>query len=499
MTGDGPGGVGEGAQDHSAEGKALRGVPWTLAAFTLSRGLQLVGTLIIARLVAPSEIGVVLTGLVVIGALNLLSDNGLSITLVVRDRIDERLVGTVFTMMLGIAVCGAVAAAALAGPISTVFGEPELADVLPLLALTVITSTISWLLTNLLQREMLWRARFAGQFALAVGYVVVAVPAAALGAGIWSLVIGQIAAGVLATAVLWRAYPKPFRPQFHRREARIAFTESRPYVSQSVTAFFIENLHFIAVSAFLGAHAMALYSMSFRLSELPNKGLAQPVAEATLPAYVALRHDAQRGTTALLTALRYVTLAAFLPLAILAATAPDFISVILGPRWTEMEPILLLLCVWGALAVPAGTLNWFVNAGGGARYMAVTNLVRLFGIAPLIFFAAAVLESLTAVGVFMCVDVLVELGMISAYAHRRLSLPFRAAARTVALPCVAAAAALAAGIGARVGLEHVAAVPGLGRLALSLLAAALAYVGVVALLSPATLRDGRALARRAVG
>ena len=101
-----------------AAARALKGVPWTLAAFSLSRGFQLIGTLVIARLVPPREIGVVLTGLVVVNALNLLSDNGLSISLLMREKVDRRLADTVFTLMLGIAAACVVAAWAFAGPIS---------------------------------------------------------------------------------------------------------------------------------------------------------------------------------------------------------------------------------------------------------------------------------------------------------------------------------------------------------------------------------------------
>ena len=79
-------------EDQSVERQALRGVPWTFAAFTLSRGVQLIGTLVVAHLVPPSQIGVVLTGLLVVNTLNLLSDNGISISLIVRPRLTSRIV-----------------------------------------------------------------------------------------------------------------------------------------------------------------------------------------------------------------------------------------------------------------------------------------------------------------------------------------------------------------------------------------------------------------------
>ena len=493
-----PAGEPELPAEGSVGTQALRGVPWTVVSFALSRGTQLIGTIVIARLVPPAQIGVVLTGLVVVNTFNLLADNGLSISLVVREDRDDRLVGTVLTLMVGFALAGVAIAASLAGPISDLFGSPKLADVLPLLSLTIVTSTIIWLLTNLLQREMLWRERFAGQFALAAGYVAVAVPCAALGAGLWSMVAGQLAAGVLATVVLWRVYPFALRPRFDRRLARRALAESRSFVSQSMSSFMIENLHYIAVSAILGSEPMALYSMSCRLTELPNKAVAGPVSEAAFPAYVRLRDDPERRAATLATSLRYVTLATLLPLAVLAASAPDFISVVLGPRWRGADTILVVLCVWGAVTGPSGMLGWFVNANSGARFLASINLVRLFVLAPAIFAAAAVFGSAAVVAALVGLDSMTVLVPLIVYADRRLAASYLRVLRSMALPLLAAAAALLAGLFLRTQL-HDHGVGALPRLLLVALAGLVVYVATIALLDRGMLVELRGLLKRALG
>ena len=483
------------AAEGSVGTRALRGVPWTVVSFALSRGTQLIGTIVIARLVPPAQIGVVLTGLVVVNTFNLLADNGLSISLVVREERDDRLIGTVLTLMVGFALCGVAIASALAQPISDLFGSPKLADVLPLLSLTIITSTIIWLITNLLQREMLWRERFAGQFALAAGYVAVAVPCAVLGAGLWSMVAGQLAAGVLATAVLWKAYPFVLRPRFDRRLARQALGESRSFVSQSMSSFMIENLHYIAVSAILGSESMALYSMSCRLTELPNKAVAGPVSEAAFPAYVRLREEPERRAATLATSLRYVTLATLLPLAVLAATAPDFIAVVLGPRWKAADSILVVLCIWGAVTGPSGMLGWFVNANSGARFLASINLVRLFVLAPAIFAAAAVFGSAEVVAGLVALDSMTVLIPLVVYVHRRLAVSYLEVLKSMALPVIAAAVTLLVGLVLRSQLGD-AGVSALPRL---LLVALVAYVATIAVVDRGTLLELRDLLKRALG
>ena len=492
-----PGGTHHPSSSDSVVNRALRGVPWTLTAFAVSRGVQLIGTLVIARLIPPHEIGVVFTGLLIINAFNLISDNGLSISLVVRERVTTRLVNTVFTLMMGLAVTCVVIVWTLKDPISKAFGSPRLADVLPLLSLTIVTSTITWFYTNMLQREMLWRRRFAGQFALAVGYVAVAVPCAALGAGVWSMVAGQLAAGLASNLVLWRAYPHSVRPGFHKPEARAAVSESRPFMLQAASSFFIENMDFIAVSSILGPAAMAIYTMAYRLTQLPYQALVQPVSEATLPAYARLRDDPARSASTMLGSLRAILLVALLPLGLLAASASDFVAVILGPHWEGTGPVLAILCIWGAESVAAGMLGWYMMGSGAARFMGRINLVRFVIVVPLIFTAVLAFSSLELVAGVLSLDVGLEMIVMSIYAHHRLHVHFQNLWAAVRTPAAATVAAVGATLAARFGLADAGVATG-PRFAVELVAGGATYVGLALLLDHNAINEMRALARRAM-
>ena len=378
--------------DEDVAGRALRGIPWVLASVVSGRLLALVTMLVLARLLDPATIGVVLTALVIVRSLNVISDNGLAISLVVRPELPERMVGTVLSVTIGLAIALAALLAALAGPVASLFGEPRLADVLPVLSVTVVFSTLSWLLSNLLQREMLFRPRFFGQFALVATNAVVAIPLAAFGLGIWSMVAGQVAATLVSAAVLWGAYPGRLVPALDVGLARLAFRESRGYIAQGVTVFLSDNAHFIAVSSVLGARPMALYSTSYRIAMLPSTTLAGPVSEATFPAYAGLRDHPRRRTEALLVALRFVVTPSVTPLAILAVLAGPFVAAVLGPRWDGMAPVLAILCAWGMLMPTAGTIAWFLNAVGDPRYLARINIGRLAVFAPALFLTAGLTE-----------------------------------------------------------------------------------------------------------
>lgn len=478
--------------------RALRGIPWTLASFGGSRLISLAATLIVARLVAPSEIGVVATALIVVYSLNLLADNGLSISLVVRETIDAPLVDTVFTCMVGAAVLLAGVAAALAQPIAAAFGEPRLASALPVLAITVVFSTIIWLISNLMQREMQFRHRFYGQLVLAATYTAIAIPCAATGLGLWALVAGQVGSTAASALTLYLLYPRRLRFRWDPPRALAAYRESRSFVSQAVTSFFSENLHMIAVSGILGARAMALYSTSYRLAVMPSQALSGPVSEATFPAYAAMRDDHGARARALLTALTFVLVPALAPLAALGVLAPAFVDAVLGPHWHGMALILSILCVWGALSVAAETVGWFTNATGGATFMARVNLVRLFFFAPLIFAAAALSDSLTIVGLLLVGDIAYESTMLFWNAHSKLHVSFKAVFRAVAAPFTAAGALAAVALVVRLACEEAGLGPWTELISGSVLGIAV-YVAVLLLVDRSLLQRAKGLTRRAKG
>jgi O-antigen/teichoic acid export membrane protein len=481
--------------DTSPGEKALRGVPWTLLGFTATRGLSLVGTIVVARLVPPDQIGVVLTGLIVINYLNLLADNGMGPALIVRDKVDRNYTGTVLTTMLSIAFVGAALTALLAQPISNIFGEPRLASVLPWLAWSSVLVTGTYFFSSYLQREMLFRRRFVGQFTLAVTYMVTTVTAAALGAGLWSLVIGQLSSAGLAFLVLFIVTPHRPMPRFRMASFRDAWSDSRQFLAQAASQTLIDGIPFLAVASLLGARPLALLNMGYRLGELPVRGISIPVAEATYPAFARMRNGDATG--ALLTSLKFVLLAGIAFLVTLAALAHPFREAILGPRWVGLEPVLRILCIWALIALPANVLNWYVNANGGARYQARVNVVRLVVIGTSVFVAAANGRSLELIALLIVLDATLDLIFVSYYCHNRIGIAIgRIAAQLT--PLAAAGAVLAgAAVGADLLLQN-AGLPPFVVLVVGTIIALAAFAGAVVFFDRGIVFQTRDLLRRAL-
>ena len=487
-----------GDQPGSHAARALRGVPWTLLAYAFSRGLTLIGTLALARLLDPADFGVVITGMVLIFALNIISEGGFGGSLVVREDVDDQVLGTILVCMVGTAVVAAAICAAASPLLAWVFDAPRLNEVMPFLALTVIPSTLGYFYIGILQREMHFERRFWGQLAMAVFYVGVAVPAAAFGAGIWSLVAGFAAGQIAFALVLWRLSTSRPKPHFAFARLRESFRHARGFVAETLTEFAGNNIHFVVVSSMLGTTVMGAYSMGYRLAEIPAMGFARPIAEATFPAVARMGDERERRSSMLVTSLTYLCLIGLPFLGCVAALAPAFVDGVLGPKWHDVTAPLQVLCVWGVAAMLAAALRLFVGGTGNPGWVAKLGLARLLVITPLLFTVAFVFDSAVAVAAVIAAEVSVEVLLILRYARRRLHVDTSTLRSALVGVVVAAAGCGAAAFAGRLLAEQAGA-GSLEQLVLGALLGVCAYVGLIALLDRALLTRGLDLFRRATG
>ena len=474
------------------ERKAISGVAWSFATYGLNKAVTLATTLVLARLLVPADFGVVALATLCIGFLALFSDLGLGSSLILRQDLDAHARGTILSLMLGLGALMGLATAALAPAAASVFGTPKLADVMLVLALGMPLNGYNWFREASLQRALAFRARFRTQTVQTAVYAVVAVATAALGAGMWSIVAGQLC-GALAFAIALTAVRSGrVRPRWDFGVACQAVGASRGFVAQGGLAFLKQNADYLAIGRLLGASPLGLYTMAYRLAELPYWAVSDPVAKVTFPAFARIRQRGDDVTGAFISALQLVAFVAC-PLAVLlSAAAEPFTLVVLGERWAAMAEPLTVLALWGALRPIHATTGWLLNSVGRAGLLARVSASLLVVFIPSLF-AAAALGGLTTVTLVMLAEMVIATGVLAALAsaHAGVALSRQwAALRPLAVACPMAWIVVRLVSQASDGMAAAA------GLALSVGAGAAAYAVIVWIMEPGLLGRIRGGLRR---
>ena len=371
------------------EERAVSGVVWTLLSQSGTKVLLLLTTLLLTTMLEPSDFGVVALATVVLVALGLFRDLGLSSALVVRREHGPEVHGTFLTLMVLVGTGIAVLVCALSPVAAAFFGEPRLTPVLLVLSSTVLLGAVTAFYDALLQRELEFRRRFVAQTAFAVSYAVSALGTAAAGAGVWSLVIAQVAALVVQALVLVASCPLRVGPTFSRSVARRAVLQGRGFFLQGALAFVELNAATFATGRFLGASATGVWSISYRLAELPYQGVTEPVARVTFPAFRRMEDRGEDVRAAYLATLRLVAVVTVPMGVLLSACAGPFSSVFLsGGRWAAAAGVLSLMGLWAALRNISATAAWLLNSLDASGLVARVTLVPITVLLPGLVLAA---------------------------------------------------------------------------------------------------------------
>lgn len=344
---------------HASQGlgtRTVRGMLWTYGSYVGGRGLVLVSTAILARLLAPEDFGLVALALTFIALLETLSDFGVSQALVlVRDEETEDKAETVFVVSVAMGAGLTLLTAAAAPFAASFFDEPELIALLPVLGVNLLIRSFGTTNYALAQKRMDFRARTAAELADVVVRAFTGVLLAVAGFGAWSLVLGYLAGSVVFTVMLFvlvRWTPR-LRPKWSHLRGLIGFGGALTGVN--VLAAVIANADYLVIASALGAEALGFYSLAFRLPELLILNLSVVAARVLFPAFATL--DRESLGRAFLTSLRYSMILS-LPLSVaLVVFAGPLIEVAFSDRWAAAAAPMRVLALYTfslTIAIPAG-------------------------------------------------------------------------------------------------------------------------------------------------
>jgi O-antigen/teichoic acid export membrane protein len=413
------------------EDKAVRGFSWTLFGIGLSKGLATVTTVVLAALVAPSDFGLVAIGLVVVNFVSWFGGSSFGATLIVHQDLDERGQGTVLSLSLLGAAASAVGILVLAPFMADALRQPRLTAVLAVLTISVQLSGLTAFYESLLQNELEFRRRFVALFTQTATFSVTAITLAALGAGVWSLVAGQVLSVALFAAMLVALAPRRVAPAWDRREVGQLFKTGRGFALQGITAFIRQNVDVMAVGRSFGASAVGFYAMAFRLGDLTYSALADPIARVTFPAFARSRARDEDIRPVFLAVLRVVALITVPCGVILSAAGEPFTRTFFGPEWAPMVSVLGVVGLWAAVRPVEATLGWLLNSLGHAG---AVGRVAVFVIVPLVVGLVLVVGSgnLTLVALVPLADTLLYLAILTVLVGRHAGLPATALGRALA-------------------------------------------------------------------
>jgi O-antigen/teichoic acid export membrane protein len=379
--------------EESLTSKVVKGGGWMLITRLVTRLVGFGVSMVLARLLTPEAYGLVAVGTLTISLLQVFTDVGFQQSLIQESDDIKPLIGTAWTVGVLRGIVISMVMFLLAPWISRFFGLPEAAPIVRVFSLHPFIYSLTNIHIIFFQKELDFFKQFIYEVSALAGNLIVGIGLALLWQNAWALVAGQLASVTIQVVVSYFLFPALPSLEMDWASARDLYNFGKWVFWGGIVSYFSMRGDTYFVGRLFNEKVLGLYTMAYRIANLPVDELKRSLARVLFPAYAKIQNNPQKLNRAFLSA--YKLLSSFmLPASIgLALVAPDFINVILGDKWVEMVPLLRILgfaAASRALMVAGSGFTWGVGsphinfyqslASGGVLFAMLLFLPRYWGL-----------------------------------------------------------------------------------------------------------------------
>jgi O-antigen/teichoic acid export membrane protein len=359
--------------DHrAADGGSLRsdaaqGSAVTLATQLIRALVLLGGTILLARLVDPSDFGLVAMVVAVSGIAEILRDSGLSISALRRPDLSQQQRSNLFWLNTAIGLGLAIAVFCLSWPLAAFYDQSVLVGVMQWIAPIYFLNGIAAQFRIVINQDMRFGTLAVIDIVPPVFALATAIGIAMTGLSLVALVAQQVVAPVVALVLavcLARWHPGlPRRAPGMKELVMVGWN----FAATQVLSYATRNIDSIAIGRVHGPRALGFYDQAFQLAVAPLILINSPLTRVAVPVLARVREDRRRYAASLREAQRiacYVTASVLL---VVAGVGTPLVTVVLGPTWSPAGPILSVLALGSVFRSIQQIANWIFVTEGNTR------------------------------------------------------------------------------------------------------------------------------------
>jgi PST family polysaccharide transporter len=326
----------------------IGGIAWTAGAKWATQLLTWAATFVVARLLSPSDYGLVGMATVYLGLIMLLSECGFGAAVVTLRKMTDEQIAQLNSMSLLLGAGAFAVSLAAATPLGWFFKSPQLPAVVLVMSTAFVMTSFKTVPYSLLQRDMRFKRLAIIEACQALAQSFSALTLAWLGLRYWALVVAGLIGTALSVGLLVTSCPHRFaRP--HLESLRHALGFSRDVVVSRLAWYGYYSTDSIIAGRWLGEAALGAYTLAFTFANLPVERLTDLVTRVTPAVFSSVQEDLdslRRYFGNLTQGISLVTFPAALGLALVSR---EFVTLALGKKWESAILPLTFLALFASL------------------------------------------------------------------------------------------------------------------------------------------------------
>lgn len=341
----------------SDQGKSVLGnFIWRFLERFFAQIVTLVVSIVLARILIPSDYGIIGIITVYINILGVFIDSGLGTALIQKKKADDLDFSSVFYCQLGVCVIIYLVVFFTAPYISDFFLEPEITLMLRILGLTLIIAGVKNIQIAYVSRNMMFKKFFISTSIGTIIAAVIGILMALYGFGAWALIVQSLINNLVDTIVLWIIVEWRPKKMFSFDRLINMFSYGWKLLVSALLDTGYENIKTIFIGKLYSKEDLAFYDQGVRWPYAIVGNINASIDSVLLPALSAEQDNKEvvKGITK-----RAIKISTYVmtPLLVgMAACGEPLFRFLLSDKWLPMVPFLAVFCA-GFVFYPIHTAN----------------------------------------------------------------------------------------------------------------------------------------------
>ncbi len=356
-------------------GDMARGAFFMIAWRWTIRFLGLFSTIVLARILAPQDFGVVAICMILVGLTETLTQTGQDIALIRMKQPTREHYDTAWTVQVLIGLFVFIVLNGLAPFAAIFFMDPRIELIVHVLSLRSLAAAFTNIGIVDWRRDMKFGADFSYLVAQKISAVAITITLALIYANYWALIAGIVTSSV--ATVIASYWLHPFRPRFGFKHWREIWGFSGWTTLVTISVYLQNKVDEFIVARYFGARAVGFYNVGADIASAPTQELVIPIGRALYSIYSKSLDQLHVLRASYLSVFGMVVTVAAAGGFGVSAVSEEFVLVLLGSQWSEAVPIVRWIAFEGALyGICHGAIT-VLNVTGKPHWVAIGNLTRV--------------------------------------------------------------------------------------------------------------------------
>lgn len=325
---------------------AVKSSIWKLMESFLSKGVSMVVSIVLARLIAPEAYGIIALTAVFINLTDILIQAGFSTTLIRKEHVTDEDYSTVLCISVMSSIILYIIIFINAPYIAGAYDTPLLSSVLRVISLTLFCQAFAAVRTAVVARTMRFKNLFFCTIISNIASGLFGIIMATLGYGVWALVFQQLSYQVILTILLLFNVHIKYKFGISKKSIHEIVTPSLKILFSSLLSFLGDSLYSIVIGKVYSMKDLAYYDKGALFPRSFSLYTFSAVSNVFLPVFASYQNDYKRLNEIFRRVLNILCFVILPLMAGLCMVAEPLISVILTDKWLPAVGIMRWNCLY---------------------------------------------------------------------------------------------------------------------------------------------------------